>query len=95
MLWQQRFFDLADHMLCVVKHVVDQTVSRAPLAQNIALVKHAGVHGAVPCLDLFGQAEVILHGEVEVQDILQFNVFILKLFLLFLGKVSGTPINPV
>ncbi|MPN46912.1 hypothetical protein SDC9_194511 [bioreactor metagenome] len=66
MLWQQCFPDLPDHMLCLVKHVVDQAVGRAPQTQNITLVKHAGVHGAVPGFNLFRQAEVVLHGEVEI-----------------------------
>ena len=49
---------------------IDRTLGHHPEPLNVPLIKHAGVHGAVPFPDLFTQRRVVVHKEVYKKQLL-------------------------
>ena len=49
---------------------VNQTFGHHPAPADVPLIKHAGVLRPVPCLDRLGQAQVVIHRKVQVQQVL-------------------------
>ena len=89
------------HMPVLVEHVIDDAFRHRPQPKDVTLEEHAGIHGAVSCFDLFRQAQVVVHGEMDVQQLLQARVFPFppRLFLegcrFLLAQVSQGLIDPV
>ena len=54
----------------VGKIAVDNALGGCPFAEDIAIEKHAAVHLAVTLLYFLGQGQVVVHGEMEVQQAL-------------------------
>ena len=52
------------------KSRVYEPLGNLPQAAYIPLIEYAGIHGAVPCLDLLGKAQVIIHREMEIEQVL-------------------------
>ena len=52
-----------------VKHGVDKALGLYPQAENISTIKNAGVHSLISGLDLRGKAQIVVHREVQIQDV--------------------------
>ena len=55
--------------------LIDQAFRHSPFAKNIPPEEHAGIHGPVSLLHPLRERQVILHGEVQVQQVLIFPFF--------------------
>ncbi len=64
---------MARYLWCCVPilvKLIDKSVGHTPLALNILAVEHAGELILIALFDLRVQAEVVLHGDMQVQDIM-------------------------
>ena len=63
-LWSDSL-DIPD-MLFLLKHVIDNTFRHGPQAFDIALIEHARIHRTVSGFDSLRQAQIVVHGEMEI-----------------------------
>ena len=76
-----------------VKHVVDDTLGHYPQAENIPLIKHAGIHGFIALFGFFAQTWVVVHREMDVQRFL-FLGLKYPLFAEPMLRVLGVAVEP-
>ena len=63
-----------DNVKVLVEHGIDQALRHHPQAPDVAVIEHPGILPLIAVLDFLGQAVIVLHGEMQVEDVVLFRL---------------------